>query len=137
MKRRTKKNINLILKTIVVLALVFTSLFIAFKFILPFFPKIEIKSNQSIVVPLGQNFDFQKLREKLSEKGINFDSIDVSSNSGVVIGKVTGGPKVYFASDKDVDWQVSSLQLIISRLTIDNKKPNLIDLRFDKPIVKY
>ncbi|HUW21977.1 MAG TPA: hypothetical protein VMW41_04945 [Candidatus Bathyarchaeia archaeon] len=40
-------------------------------------------------------------------------------------------------SFNNTDFQVDSLQLILSRAKIEGKVPQLIDLRFEKPIVKY
>lgn len=72
----------------------------------------------------------------LQEKHIDFESVYFSSSSAHIIGDLKDGTQVFFSREKDIEWQVSSLQSIIQKLTIDNKKPRLIDLRFAKPIVK-
>lgn len=46
-------------------------------------------------------------------------------------------PKVIFRLDKEKEEQIASLQLILQKAKIDNKELEFIDLRFDKPIVKY
>ncbi len=42
-----------------------------------------------------------------------------------------------FSSNKDVDRQVDSLQLVLSKAKIDGTKIAKIDLRFDKPVIVY
>lgn len=44
---------------------------------------------------------------------------------------------VVFSSEKDIDFQVNSLQLILARSKIDASKIAKIDLRFDKPVISY
>lgn len=47
------------------------------------------------------------------------------------------GPKVLISLNKNIKEQVDSLQLILERAKIEGKQIELIDLRFDKPIIKY
>lgn len=47
------------------------------------------------------------------------------------------GETVLFSSKKDLTLQVSSLQLVRSRLTIEGKEFARLDLRFDKPVVIF
>lgn len=47
------------------------------------------------------------------------------------------GPKVVFHSSDNIDVQLASLQLILAEAKIDLKKLEFIDLRFDKPIVRF
>lgn len=46
-------------------------------------------------------------------------------------------PKIIFRMDDKIDIQLASLQLILEQSKIDNKELEFIDLRFDKPIVKF
>jgi len=46
-------------------------------------------------------------------------------------------PKIIFKLDGNVEVQIASLQLILEKAKIDNKELEFIDLRFDKPIVKF
>ena len=46
-------------------------------------------------------------------------------------------PRVIFKLDQDLSLQIASLQLILQRAKIDSKELEFIDLRFDKPIVKF
>lgn len=47
------------------------------------------------------------------------------------------GPKVLISLDKNLKKQVDSLQLILERAKIEGKQIELIDLRFDKPVISY
>lgn len=74
---------------------------------------------------------------KLKEKGLTAETIDLSTNKTVLTLELEDGPTVILSSSYDVDWQISSLQSIIYKLTIDNKQPKQIDFRFGKPVVKF
>ena len=45
-------------------------------------------------------------------------------------------PKMIFKLD-NVDSQLASLQLILSEAKIESKELEIIDLRFDKPVIKF
>ena len=49
----------------------------------------------------------------------------------------TGQSKIVFNLSQDIDVQIASLQLIVQNAKIDSSKLEFIDLRFDKPVVKY
>lgn len=42
---------------------------------------------------------------------------------------------IYISSEKDLSKQLSSLQRIVSRLTMEGKKYTKLDLRYDKPVI--
>lgn len=46
-------------------------------------------------------------------------------------------PKVVFRLNSEVDYQLASLQLILTKAKIDSKEIEFIDLRFDKPVIKF
>lgn len=46
-------------------------------------------------------------------------------------------PKILFSLLQDIDKQLAALQLIISKAKIENENLEFIDLRFDKPIIRY
>ncbi len=50
---------------------------------------------------------------------------------------LTTGEEIYISSQKPLNGQISSLQLILSRLTIEGKHFTTLDLRFDKPVVVF
>lgn len=50
---------------------------------------------------------------------------------------LTTGEEILVSKEKALDLQLSSLQLVLSRLTIEGKKLQKIDFRFDKPVVLF
>lgn len=50
---------------------------------------------------------------------------------------LAGEEKIFFTKEKSLIDQTSSLQSILSRLTIEGKRFTKIDFRFDRPIVTY
>lgn len=50
---------------------------------------------------------------------------------------VTSTSTIIFDLNKDISYELAALQLILDKAKIDEEKMIFIDLRFDKPIVKY
>lgn len=74
------------------------------------------------------------LENTLEKQKIAFFSVNLNSDSSFTVVLKEGG-EVIFSSKKDLDNQLSSLQLILSRLTIEGKKLKKLDFRFDNPVV--
>jgi len=71
----------------------------------------------------------------LNEKRIEFKKI--TQEEGAVRVILKDDSEVIFSSKKDIGTQVSSLQLTLSRLTIDGKKLKIIDFRFSNPVISF
>ncbi len=54
-----------------------------------------------------------------------------------IINPDTMDPKIIFRLNHQIDLQLASLQLILAEAKIDLKELTFIDLRFDKPIVRF
>lgn len=54
-----------------------------------------------------------------------------------LINSIDGEPKVIFRLNSTIDVQIASLQLILQKAKIDENRLEFIDLRFDKPVVKF
>lgn len=67
---------------------------------------------------------------------VDFESVHASTDSAYIVNLKEGG-RVIFSTKKDLPSQVRSLQIILSRLTIDGKRLKVLDFRFDKPVVSY
>ncbi len=69
------------------------------------------------------------------------ESLNVDVENAWVIGNdlqvLTKGSKIIFSLKEKTDIQLASLQLILAEAKIDLSKLEFIDLRFDKPIVKF
>lgn len=102
--------------------------------------------NQTFESPLPQQKKIDKekswgkltkedLEKNLKREGLSFSSITASSSSYIVV--LNSLEEVWFSDKKDARLQTSSLQLILSRFTIEGKKIKRIDFRFDKPLIEF
>lgn len=110
-------------------SLVLTAVFI-------FFSPYVFKNPLVSPLPKGfksQNFDIKGLLEK--EK-INVLKVEVATDSSYMVSLGDGGI-VVISPGKDISFQVRSLQIILSRLTIEGKRFKTLDFRFDKPVVAF
>lgn len=55
----------------------------------------------------------------------------------LVINPFDNEPKIIFRLDKKIDIQIASLQLILTEAKINKEIIEFIDLRFDKPVVRF
>ena len=76
------------------------------------------------------------LESVLDKKKISFVSVNPNSDNSFTVELKQGG-EIILSSKKDLDKQLSSLQLILSRLTIEGKKLKKLDFRFDNPVVSF
>ena len=140
LKRHTKRKIKGFF-SLVIYFLLFTlailGLFFFYRFISPIIKTGNFGRSDKIIKPIGAATTIAQLKQKLTSENIILDSLLVSSSSGVFIGRVREGPTVYFSDSQDAEWQVKFLGLILSRTTVDNRKPTLVDLTSVRPIVKF
>jgi hypothetical protein len=76
------------------------------------------------------------LKKELQQKKIAFTDVKTASNSSLLVSLKDGGV-VTFSSEKDILTQVSSLQFILSRLTMEGREVRSLDLRFSKPVIVF
>ncbi len=87
-------------------------------------------------VSLGYQDNYLKALKILkSLKNFNLDSKQNYIFNNLFITNST--PKIIFKLDISIEPQIASLQLIQREAKINNKDLEFIDLRFDKPVVKY
>jgi len=99
--------------------------------------KIIISKRQNFVSPVSLTNDKDlSLQSLLYKNNVPFSDVKVASDSSYII-TLKDGSEVDFSSKKSTSSQISSLQLILSRLTIEGKKFKKLDLRFDKPIIEF
>lgn len=70
---------------------------------------------------------------ELQEKHIDFSSVEVSGSSYLI--HMKNEQVVILSTQKEIKTQISSLQFILSRLTMEGKLFSRLDLRFDKPVI--
>lgn len=89
----------------------------------------------SAQLPSQEDKRLVTLKKQLAGKKIDFSSIVASESSYAVL--LPNGSQVVLSSEKDVSLQISSLQFILSRLTMEGREFSRLDLRFDKPIIVF
>lgn len=152
MRRREKITVNIgkkrnpykIIFLIFGLIVIFSTLYLISEYLIFLSERYYAHPGETFVRPniyVASPLDIEK---KMREKGILFESVMVSSDEASFVVRLDKASTVLFSPYKDVDWQVSSLQQILSRLTIDKgltsqegKKPLVVDLRYNKPTVKF
>ena len=75
-----------------------------------------------------------KIFEKLRGFGISATEAKLLLENTLII---NSSPKIIIGLNRNVDNQVASLQLILEKAKIEETEMEFIDLRFEKPVVKY
>lgn len=78
-----------------------------------------------------------KISEKIKTYDIHPKIAKMYPDNVFVIFPETEKPKLVFALERDIDIQLASLQLILTQAKIDEQDMEFVDLRFEKPVVKY
>lgn len=91
---------------------------------------------KEIVSPLASPTAQDYLAKLLEEKQITL-KIPLKTKKGMIEASLKNGPLVIFTSQKDLESQVTSLQIILERFKIEGRKVRKIDFRFDKPVISY
>lgn len=63
-------------------------------------------------------------------------SIATASDAAIFV-TLDNGEHIIFSENKDINEQITSLQLIQRQLTIEGKRVNQIDFRFDNPVLSF
>lgn len=77
-----------------------------------------------------------EILEKAQTLGVIVKESWISDDS-LIINQNPPSPKIIFRLDNNVNIELASLQLILDKAKIDLKEPEFIDLRFDRPIVRF
>lgn len=107
----------------------------AFPSILPTFGS----SNEKILAPNASTQSLSVFNTQLKSKNIQFDTMRVATESPTVVVYLSSGAYAYLDLHTDAKAQADLLSLILSRITAETqpKKLKYVDLRYDKPVVKY
>lgn len=135
MRRRQEKRRKSLRNTVIIIPLI--ALFLLASLTLPQVYQEITKSNKAYnptsVISTSSTDDIQV---KLHEKNIQFSEMKYLPDESGVYFKVNDTTEVYLSSQKDIEYQISSLQILLSQLTIDSKQAKRIDFRYVRPIVK-
>jgi cell division septal protein FtsQ len=76
------------------------------------------------------------LEDALKNQNILYTSVARGQEDSLLILLKDNG-EVILSSKKDLRSQVTSLQLMLSRLTIEGKKLKVLDLRYNHPVISF
>jgi hypothetical protein len=127
-KDKFKDRLKIVLVILVILLIVSIGLeYLYFNFV-----------QGTIISPLAKTklSKLISLEDELANKHISFSSVVVNSDDSYVVNLIDNG-EVILSSKKDIGSQLSSLQLMLARLTIEGKKLKVLDFRFDNPVVSF
>jgi len=138
-KRKRKKNKKKRIIGICLISGLFTLLIIA-----AWLTYSKIARRPLYISPLAKNFsvstvssndkNLSLLKTNLSKIHIDYENI-TSSNEAYLV-KLKDKSQIIFSSQKNIGPQISSLQFILTRLTMEGKGFNELDFRFDKPVIR-
>lgn len=133
-KKRKRSN-NKVLGVLFFLLVFLIGLFVVLQNTLP--KKIVISPIPQGVLSnntLKTDNTFNALLVVLKKNNINFTAISEYNKNSILV-RLSSGEEVIFSQYKNFELQTSSLQLILSRLTIEGKRFSRLDFRFEKPVI--
>lgn len=137
-KLQLKSNKKIILLTILS-ALIF--LVVVVLFLIGFFYKnylLKEISTKKIIIPGAQNVvEVDKARQILVGFNIKIKSFGYSTSSAALTLKIESGPVVYFSEAVEFLKQAEVLEKILYSLKSEDGSARVIDLRYNRPIVKF
>lgn len=77
-----------------------------------------------------------EVKQVLRDNNVDFSSVVIASEASFLV-VLRGGEDVLLSQKKDLSNQASSLQQIITRLTIEGRRFTFLDFRFDKPVIVF
>lgn len=86
-------------------------------------------------VSLSKLYKEEDLRKMLKDKNIQYGKVTYGDDLSFYVDLRDGG-QVILSLNKGLENQISSLQLILSRLTIEGKRLKKLDFRFNKPVIE-
>ena len=101
-------------------------------------------NNKNIISPISisllhvesdENY-ISKIEKILQEKKIDYKIVIKLQDNSYAI-KLVDGSEVIISSQKNINKEMSSLQFILSRLTMEGKEFYKLDLRFEKPVIIF
>lgn len=96
---------------------------------------MRFPQKEEMKIPLWENTASDDFKASIENIGLKI----ISKNEGdhYLEATLSGNLYIILNKDEDIPRQVASLQYILNRSKIEGKIPSIIDLRFDKPVLKY
>ncbi len=135
-KNKSSKSIKIL--AVVILG-VFAAVVILF-LMASLYNSIILKSlnSKKIISPGVQNIiTIDEARRILIEKDIRIKTLEYSSGSAALSLTIENGPVVYFSSGVLFEEQADILYRLLSSLKMEGRSARIIDLRYNRPIVKF
>lgn len=136
-KRKLRDRKQKLTKVYIVLGL------ILFGGVIAYVISLKLFLPRSIISPLSSNVTeasfYQEeektefIRAELKKKEIEIKSIRQEGDSYII--KLENEAEVVLSAKKDLNGQISSLQFILQRLTMEGRLFSRLDLRYDKPVI--
>jgi len=99
------------------------------------FPKLYVEEQVNLGEKIEEGEKIVRILNQVKTLGLSFEGRVVSK---YLLVRTNNMLKIVFSLDRDIDTQLASLQLILNEAKIDSKDQlEFIDLRFDKPIVRF
>lgn len=101
-----------------------------------FYQKLNYQSyNQGEIISFKEILDGLYFLQSLIDMNIKADSLDINGINMIVF--KLENKKIIFSSEKNKELQVFQVKEIIRRFKIEGKNYKEIDLRFDKPVIRF
>lgn len=99
---------------------------------------ITIFSNNTIILSPQSTSTVGKedVAEILEKNALTYEDLVISTSSATVSFR-TNESMVLLTKERSINDQVVTVQAILRRLSLDGKRATVVDLRYNKPIVKF
>jgi len=116
--------------------------FLAFLVFFGWVVKNDFKiGDRSLVIPVGEkNIEKQteiRLKNFAFEENLILSKVQLEDEGRALMAVFSGELICLFTLEKEIESQLASLQFILWRAKMEGKSLKTVDLRFDKPVVKY
>lgn len=92
----------------------------------------------NILNPLGNGYpDNDQIQNILQNKGLDISNVEFASDSASVTFVMHGSTLVTLSKEKDINAQLDMADAVARQITEDGKQAISIDLRYNKPIVRF
>ena len=102
-------------------------------------PKLFFRGNLSIGKKVEEKIveNALEILTKLKSFEVNVSNAIIYPDDSFLLYPLIGKPGIIFTLKKNIEIQHASLQLILTQAKIEEQEMEFIDLRYDKPIIKY
>jgi len=132
--REYKKTLTRVFLAFGVLFLLAIALFAVQKFLIPgLFLRNTIMLSPQLNAPLSDS----EMEQLIKESASDITSVQFSSGSAAISYMLHGVTAVYLSPEKDIKQQLALVNAIDRQVLGSGKQAISIDLRYNKPVVKY